>query len=324
VRQQHRPGSVYCIDHYVVPTNDILTWQSFMENVLGGRLHKMGGLSTAERLRRGPIRIMMNVSDRHQIGGFLQNDMLPEPSTRGGAPRFGYFIRSEDVGDHLRRLEQFDIPHSDPIKTSEEGQEGTAIHFEDPDGNQLEFWAPTHLPAGALSTTNPTGVGRISHAVQESRDLNKTVEFYSRYCGLDLIESADIPKDTVAMEMTGGGRLVFKEVDTLAPRTGGHNKFLGQHTALTVENDGYLDAYQRLWDELPESEYTPYSKDEIDIDETVLAPRTELHGLEARGERGKHVVRGHFFYDWDCNNYHLTGGVPSDGAMAEYTVGHSD
>jgi len=291
---------------------------------MGGRLQKLGGLSTAERLRRGPIRIMMMVSDRHQIGGFLQNDMLPEPSASVGAPRFGYFIRTEDIDDHLQRLEQFDVPHSDPIKTSEEGQDGKAVYFADPDGNQLEFWAPTHLPEGALSATNPTGVGRISHAVQESRDLSKTVEFYSRYCGLDLIESSDIPSDTVALEMTGGGRLVFKQVDSLAPRTGGHNKFLGQHTALTVENADYMGAYQRLWDELPESEYIPYSKDEIDINESVLAPRTELHGLEARGERGRHTVRGHFFYDWDTNSYHFTGGVPAGASMADYTVGHSD
>src|SRR5439155_984263 len=78
----------------------------------------------------------------------------------------------------LRRLDEQKIAHTDPIRTTEEGQEGTAIRFVDPDGNHYEFWAPARMPAGAMAGETPAKVGRISHAVYESRDLDRTADFF--------------------------------------------------------------------------------------------------------------------------------------------------
>ena len=68
---------------------------------------------------------------------------------------------------------------------SAEGQEGTAIRYVDPDGNQYEFWAPTQMPTGAMAGETPAKVGRISHAVYESRDLDRTADFFDRFAALD-------------------------------------------------------------------------------------------------------------------------------------------
>lgn len=320
-----QPGAVYWIDHYVVPTNDMLRWQSFMENVFGPPRRMFGGLTTAERLRRAPIRTFFVLGRYHQVGGFLQNEMLPSSSGLGkGLPRYGFFIRPEDVETHLRRLDEHQVPHTDPVRTSAEGEEGTVIYFEDPDGNQYEFWAPVDMPPGAMDSENPLGVGRISSVVQESRDLDRTAGFYERYCGLDVIRNYDVEKGVLSLRMGGGGRMIFHRVEELNPRTFGHNRWQGRHTALTVLNDEFSDAYQRLWADLPESEYVPYSADQIAADEASLPPRTELHGLQARGERANAFGRGTFFYDWDANDYHLMGGIPLDGGMANYRVGFDE
>ena len=78
-----------------------------------------------------------------RIGAFLQPENYPPAKKLGkDMPRCGFYIRPEDIGTHLRRLDQHKIVHSEPIKTAAEGEEGTVIYFADPDGNQYEFWAP--------------------------------------------------------------------------------------------------------------------------------------------------------------------------------------
>ncbi len=131
----------------------------------------------------------------------------------------------------------------------------------------------------------PLRIGRISHVVQETRDLERTAGFYQRYCGLERIRSNDIAADTLVLQLAAGGRLVFKHVEAISPRTGGHNWWKGQHTALAVADDTFREAYQALWDGLPESDYLPYSGVALEGDERTFPARTELHGLQARGER---------------------------------------
>ena len=324
--KEHRPGAVFWIDHYVVPTNDLLKCVEFVKNVLGGVVHHQLPLTTKARKRRIPIGVFSKVGHYHSIGSFLQDKMLPPTKGLGeGTPRHGYFLRAGDIDNHLRRLDEHNVPHTDPIRTSEFGEEGTAVYFEDPDGNQYEFWAPRHMPPGAMEADNPARIGRISHVVLESRDLSRTAEFYSRFLGVDPIHNADIPKETLAIRLLGGGRMIYKQVDELDGRTGGHNVWYGQHRALTVLNDEFMVAYRRLWDNLPESEYVPFSSAEgIPVDEKTLPPRTELHGQVALGLRQNVHSRGTYFYDWENNAFHFVGGRPLDSDMAHYDYGYDD
>ena len=75
---------------------------------------------------------------------------------------------------HLRRLDLHGIPRTDPLRTAAEGDEGIAIYFQDPDGNQFEFWAPDRMPKGAMDVCTAEGVGRVSSGVYGSRDLQRT------------------------------------------------------------------------------------------------------------------------------------------------------
>src|SRR5947208_9979726 len=123
-------------------------------------------------------------------------------------------MRPEEEQEHVSRIDELGVAHTAPARTSGEGEPGTAIYFQDPDENQFEFWAPDQMPDGAMDGASPQGVGRISHAVFESRDLDRTASFYSRYCGLEPAVGSDIPKDTMVLPMVAGARLIFKRSTT--------------------------------------------------------------------------------------------------------------
>src|SRR6266545_4910218 len=149
--EDQRPGTIYWIDHVAVPSNDLDKWIKFQLNVLGAKLERINGLTTEARQRNQGIAAFCRTPNS-MVDGFLFSDQLPAAAEPGAAlPRFGFFIRPEDIDEHLRRLDEQQIAHTDPIRTTEEGQEGTAIRFVDPDGNHYEFWAPVHMPAGAMA-----------------------------------------------------------------------------------------------------------------------------------------------------------------------------
>ncbi|MEA2640280.1 MAG: hypothetical protein QOF51_1674 [Chloroflexota bacterium] len=314
-----RPGAVYAIDHYAIPTNDLLRWMGFMEQALGGDWYYTHGLTTPEAIRGGRPRTFYWVG-MHEIGGFLQHRELPAPAPLGALPRFGFWIREEEIDAHRRRLEALGVPVSDPVRTSEDGEEGTAIYFMDPDGNQYELWAPKELPPSAMEGGNKVGLGRISHAVLAARDLDRTAEFYADVCGIEPIRNADVAHDTLPLRLAGGGRIVFKQVDELSPRAGGTEIWNGQHLALTVRAEEWEYVHDRMWESLPEVVVTSYAAVAGKGVPSGDGPRTQQHGKVMRGEHPEKMSRGTSFYDWDQNNYHFTCGVFAPGDPYRYTV----
>jgi len=323
MRANPRTGSVVWIDHFVIPTNDLTAHGAFMEQVFGGYVRFRLPLTTQARLRGTPIGNFYQIGRYHDIGVFLQDKMLPPPKPLGeGYPRFGFFVRESDVDYHRCRLDELKVTHSDPVRTSQDGQEGTAIYFYDPCGNQYEFWAPKELPPGAMEADNPARVGRISHIVLESRDLGKTAAFYTELCGLDAIENADVAEHTLPLQLVGGGRIVYKQVAELDERSLGHNVWKGAHMALVVPDDDFVAAYQRFWDKLPESK-VPFGQ-ESTVKTAEIGPRTELHGFIANYGTPDPTKRGTYVYDPDTTGFHLMGGEALDGDFAHYAYGWDD
>jgi extradiol dioxygenase family protein len=308
--EDQRPGTIYWIDHFAVPSNDLGRWVKFQLEVLGARLERINGLTTEARQRgQGGVAAFCR-TPYSMVDGFLASEQLPTAAEPGaGLPRFGFFIRAEDVDQHLRRLDEQQVPHTDPIRTSAEGQEGTAIRFADPDGNQLEFWAPARMPAGAMAGATPVGVGRISHAVYESRDLGRTADFFDRFASLDPIKSADIEKDTLAMPLAGGGRIVYHRVDELGPLTLARAAG-GPHAALTVRDEDFWGNYRRMWGTLTEGERP--EAEAVQADFAALPARTVMHGSGGGRRWFKMFGRGDDFYDWDANAFHFIGSVGMD------------
>src|SRR5438874_941545 len=103
--EDQRPGTIYWIDHYAVGTNDLPRWVEFHERVLGAQ--------TTPPNRPNPMNIFQELPNgRH--GGFSQVEQLPPAEAPGTAlPRYGFFVRTEDIDSLLRHLDANDVPHTD-------------------------------------------------------------------------------------------------------------------------------------------------------------------------------------------------------------------
>ena len=312
--EDQRPGTVYWIDHYVVPAFDAYRWREFYANVLGAEPREPDEDRPAQPERRANT--LFTYVGRCHVGGSSNGNAL---SAGTGFPRNSWFIRPEDIDEHLRRLDANGVAHTDAFRTSEEGEEGTAIRFEDSDGNGLEFWAPIHMPEGAMDGASPAKVGCVAAAVFESRDLGKTAAFYSRYCGLDPLRSADVSADSMVFPLAGAGRLVFKQTATLGNRTLGHAVYRAMHTALVVRDDEFMPAMERMYRELPEWDFDPNALPTLTPAEAGALPaRTCIHGSPIGPEWKRTVGRGDSFCDWDNNGYHFVAAAPVNGSMTAF------
>jgi hypothetical protein len=247
----------------------------------------------------------------------VSEPLEPSPGLGKGLPRHGLYIRQEDVDAHLRRLDEYGVPHLEPERTSAAGEEGISIVWEDPDGNQFEFWAPDRMPEGAMTHTTPVGVGRISHAIYESRDLQRAADHFDTYCAVEPAANADVDKDTLVLPLVGGARVVYKQVDTIHQRTGGWGKLHATHAALVVQDNDFWPNYERMWERVPEWEWNRGTQQFVGGGPDLPA-RTARHGSPA-GRRWFDVRgRGDDWYDYDTNCFHFMGGVPRDSAFGDY------
>ena len=226
-------GAAHWIDHFVVGTNDMVAWTDWAVNGIGLIRRPIRGLTTEARKKN--IKIICFLwweGGSCRIGAFLQPEIYPAAKELGEElPRCGFYIRPEDIDGHLRRLDRYEISHTDPVKTAAEGEEGTAIYFADPDGNQYEFWAPMHMPEGAMEIATDEKVGRISHAVYGCRDLARTAAFFEKYCGIQAEQNSKTAEGSLVLRLRAGARLIYKLVDKVDERVAGHGPWWDMHTA---------------------------------------------------------------------------------------------
>ena len=311
--------SVFWIDHYTIPTNDLRRSIEFHERILG--TITMPG--TGMPVERGAFQafshpeLLLRGGHCHQ-GLFVMRDALPASQPPGtGFARHALFVRPEDIGEHGRRLDQHGVVRSEPVRTTAEGEDGTAIYWLDIDGNQFEFWAPRDMPRGAMDDAGPMKIGRISHVVYASRDLQRTADFFARYCGLQALRTAGIAGDTLVFPLAAAGRLVFKRTDEIGPRASGRGVFADCHTALVVAEEDYWPKYERMWAELPEWEYDERER-RFAGDGASMPARTLRHGSPA-GQKFKVAFgRGDDWVDPDANLFHFVGGRPLNAGMIGY------
>ena len=311
-----KPGTVYWIDHYTIPTNDVRRSMDFHERVIGAismpdsGLPPFRGMFQAFSHPDASKPLTLKAAGSHH-GLFIMRDPLPPAEAPGaGFPRHALFIRPQDVDAHVRRLDANAVVHSGPVRTSAEGADGTAIYWLDADGNQLELWAPDRMPDGAMEGAGPLNIGRISHGVYASRDLGRTVDFFGRYCALEPLRSEAIPADTVVFPLAAGGRLVFKRSAKPGLRASGSGAYPDLHAALVVHEADFWPNHERMWAELPEGDG--------DGGGANLPARTILHA-SPNGQRFKAAFgRGDDWIDHDENLFHFIGGGPRGGSMASY------
>jgi hypothetical protein len=316
------PIAVHWIDHYVAGTNHLVAWADWAMKAIGLPIRPINGLTTAGRKKNVPIFCFMWWEGGScRIGAFLQPEIYPPAKELGkDLPRCGFYIRPADIDDHLRRLDRHNIPHSEPIRTAADGEEGTVIYLADPDANQYEFWAPERMPEGAMEIATEEKVGRISHGVYGSRDLARTAAFFEKYCGMQVEQNSKIAEGTLVLRLRAGARLVYKLVDQVDERVAGHSPWWDMHTALLVREEDFFPAYRRMWESLPEEAGPKENLNDSREKEDAFPARTGLHRSPV-GYKWKEIYqRGDEFYDWDGHAFHFFGGIPltKDGSLALY------
>jgi hypothetical protein len=305
-----KPGSLYWIDHYVVASNDLDRWSKFQEQVIGA--------TSLPNQRGGGFIAFQDITPCCHHGAMRSDEPLP-PSTGLGKtlPRNALFIRQEDIDKHRRRLEQYNVPHLDPVRTSSEGEDGISLLWEDPDGNQFEFWAPDRMPEGAMANCTSVGVGRISHVILECQDLQRAADLFAEYGGIEPQPTRDMSADTLVLRTVGGARIIYKKEGPKSQRTGGWGKLQAIHAALILRDEDFWPSYERMWADFPEWEL------DRETDEFVgggpdLPARTARHGSGAGRRWYALRGRGDDWYDWDTNCFHFMGGAPTTRSFSEY------
>ena len=312
-------SGIYWIDHYTVPVSDLQRAIDVHERVMGVKTMPDSGLP----IQRGVFaafahpELLLHGGHCHE-GLFVMREQLPPPEPLGaGFPRHAVFVRPQDLDEHLRRLDANGTVHSQPVRKTDEGQDGTAIYWLDADGNQFEFWAPDAMPEGAMHDPGPLNIGRISHLTYASRDLERTSEFFRRYCGLEPARSAGIANGTLVLPLAAGGRLVFKLAAECGARASGRGVFSDCHTALVLRKEDFWPSHERMWAELPEWPFDAATRSFIG-DGTALPARTLMHGSPNGMKFHAAFGRGDDWVDPDCNLFHFVGGLPQGGSMSAY------
>jgi len=310
MKDDQRLGAMYWIDHFVVGTTDVQRWGDWAADVLGAShaWHNIDGGA------RGAV--FRDLGGCH-IAAFANNSMPPDPGLGQGMPRYGMYIRSQDVDRQVNRLDRLGVRHTEPWRETGLGEPGIAIAFEDFDHNQYELWAPDELPDSAMDDIGEAGVGRVSHVIFESRDFARTAAFYSRYCGVDPLPASSVAEDALVFPLAAVGRLIFKKVEQLGLRTGGSTRVFGAHTAFIIRNEEFVPAYEQLWADLSEWNYDRRAQGPM-ADPGALPARTGMHGSDAGRMWKKVYGRGDAIIDADTNNFHFVGGTSSEPTMARY------
>jgi len=312
MKDDQRLGAMYWIDHFVVGTTDVPRWGEWSTEVLGAS-HAWHNTDNAPELRGAVFR---DLGGCH-IAAFVNERMPEDPGLGEGMPRYGFYIRADDVDRQLNRFDQLGVRHTEPRRETGLGEPGTVVAFEDFDHNQYDLWAPDELPDSAMDGIGEVGIGRLSHVIFESRDLDRTSAFYTRYCGVDPLPSDSVDEDALVFPLVAAGRLIFKKVEQLSFRTGGSSRIFGAHTAFIIRNEEFVPAYEKLWADLDEWNYDRRAQGPL-ADPGALPARTGMHGSAAGRQWKKVYGRGDAIIDPDTNNFHFVGGTSSEPTMARY------
>jgi len=312
MKDDQRLGAMYWIDHFVVGTTDVQRWGEWSTEVLGAS-HAWNNTDNAPGLRGAVFR---DLGGCH-IAAFLNDTMPPDPGLGEGMPRYGFYIRANDIDRQLKRFDQLGVRHTEPRRETGLGEAGTVIAFEDFDHNQYELWAADELPDSAMDGIGEIGIGRLSHVIFESRDFARTTAFYTKYCGVDPLPADRVDEDALVFPLIAAGRVIFKKVDQLGLRTGGSTRIFGAHTAFIIRNEEFVPTYEKLWADLSEWNHDRRAQGPI-ADPGALPARTGMHGSEAGRLWKKVYGRGDAIIDADTNNFHFVGGTSDEPTMTRY------
>jgi catechol 2,3-dioxygenase-like lactoylglutathione lyase family enzyme len=207
---------VETIDHVAIPVRDLEPNQAFYIETLGLKF------KTTRRNPDGSPRQTYVLAGANIIGLHLPG-VSARPSSSTG-PRIGVSVSSERFKAIEQNLSAANHPFIGPIEHLGDVPLERSIYFDDPDGNHLEFCIRRKPPFDEC----------ISHAVFETRNLDKALTFYSEVLGTGAPVACRVE---VMMPAQSGQLIGLVAVEELSERSKKHGR--GCHMAMDVSQDDF-------------------------------------------------------------------------------------
>jgi catechol 2,3-dioxygenase-like lactoylglutathione lyase family enzyme len=207
---------VETIDHIAIPVRDLAANEAFYLNVLGLKF------KTTRRNPDGSPRQTYVLAGENIIGLHLPG-VIAEASS-SVAPRVGVGVTRERFDQVQRNLKAANHSFRGPVEHSEGDPLAQSVYFDDPDGNHLEFCIRRSEPLSEC----------ISHIVFETRDLKRSITFYSESLGGGVPMACG---DETMIPVRNGQMIGLVEVAELSERSKKHGR--GCHMAMDVPQDDF-------------------------------------------------------------------------------------
>ncbi|MGE5220509.1 MAG: VOC family protein [Chloroflexota bacterium] len=207
---------VQTIDHIAIPVRDLEINQSFYLDLLGLQF------KTTRRNPDGSPRQTYVLVGNNIIGLHLPG--VSAGASASAAPRIGIGVTPQRFDETLRKLRATNHPLRGPIEHDAGAPLERSVHFDDPDGNHLEFCIRRVEPLSEC----------ISHTVFETVNLKKSLTFYSEALGT----AVPIPCGEETMIPVLNGQMIgLVEVAELSERSKKHGR--GCHMAMDVPQEDF-------------------------------------------------------------------------------------
>ena len=207
---------VETIDHIAIPVRDLEANQKFYLDVLGLKF------KTTRRNPDGSPRQTYVLAGENIIGLHLPG--ISAGPSASVAPRIGVGVSAEGFTQVEGNLRRANHPCTGPVEHATEAPLTRSIYFDDPDGNHLEFSVRRVDPVGEC----------ISHTVFETRNMEKSLTFYSEVLGT----AVPIPLGEEMLLPTLNGQMIgLVEVAELSERSKKHGR--GCHMAMNVPQEDF-------------------------------------------------------------------------------------
>lgn len=207
---------IQTVDHIAIPVRDLDVNQAFYVDLLGLKL-KTRRLNPDGSPRQAYVLAGENIIGLHLPG-------VQAGSSPSSAPRIGVSVSEERFAEAQGRLKKSGYPFSGPIEHAEDSPLLASFYFDDPDGNHLELCIRRWGPQDEC----------ISHAVFETRDLNRAVAFYTKALGTRLPIASG---KEVMLPVQNGQMIGLVKVKELSERSKKHGR--GCHMAMDVTQDDF-------------------------------------------------------------------------------------
>src|SRR5437773_7787040 len=123
MKDDQRLGAMYWIDHFVVGTTDVNKWGDWSTEVLGSS-HAWNNTENSAAVRGAVFRDLGNC----HIAAFV-NQTMPAAELGSVCPRYGFYVRADDIERQLKRFDQLGVNHSQPSRQTGLGEAGTSVLF---------------------------------------------------------------------------------------------------------------------------------------------------------------------------------------------------